>query len=188
MSTMPFVNPPEMNGLIQISSKEEIIRQRLEEARRQLEKEAGIERQSPQHFRRPTEKPFTRSQRDHTTILFGGLTWKHEKLVHGALESLGTSVRPFRCRTRKPFNWVRNTATTGNATPPTSQSATLWNIFRTLRKKGILARKLLIVMCFSRLAPVVHAVSECTRRNIAWLCATPDLTASACCSSSRAAG
>jgi len=35
------------------------------------------------------ERSFTKDQRDRTTILFGGLTWKHEKLVHGALERLG---------------------------------------------------------------------------------------------------
>ena len=35
------------------------------------------------------ERPFTKDQRGHTTLLFGGLTWKHEKLIHGALEGLG---------------------------------------------------------------------------------------------------
>jgi predicted nucleotide-binding protein (sugar kinase/HSP70/actin superfamily) len=35
------------------------------------------------------ERPFAREQRAGTTLLFGGLTWKHEKLVRGALEALG---------------------------------------------------------------------------------------------------
>src|SRR6202007_921602 len=54
-----------------------------------LQKEAGIEQREIRHFHKPIELPFTSLQRDHTTILFGGLTWKHERLVHGALESLG---------------------------------------------------------------------------------------------------
>ena len=61
---------------------EQLIRQRLEEARKRLEQEAGIERKEIHHFHNPIERPFTKLQRDHTTILFGGLTWKHERLVH----------------------------------------------------------------------------------------------------------
>ncbi len=41
------------------------------------------------HFKRPVERPFTRDQREHTTILFGGLTWSHERLIQGAWEGLG---------------------------------------------------------------------------------------------------
>src|SRR5262247_1031345 len=77
------------SGLVNIMSKEELIRQKLEEERNRLAREMGIESQSRQHFKRPVENPFTKSQRKNTTLLFGGLTWKHEQLVHGALEGLG---------------------------------------------------------------------------------------------------
>jgi predicted nucleotide-binding protein (sugar kinase/HSP70/actin superfamily) len=76
-------------SLVNIASKEETIRQKLAEERARLAREMGIEEQQKQHFKRPVENPFTKSQREHTTLLFGGLTWKHEKLVHGALEGLG---------------------------------------------------------------------------------------------------
>jgi predicted nucleotide-binding protein (sugar kinase/HSP70/actin superfamily) len=75
--------------LVNIASKEETIRQKLAEERARLAREMGIEEQQKPHFKRPVENPFTKSQREHTTLLFGGLTWKHEKLVHGALEGLG---------------------------------------------------------------------------------------------------
>jgi predicted nucleotide-binding protein (sugar kinase/HSP70/actin superfamily) len=75
--------------LVNIASKEETIRQKLAEERARLAREMGIEEQQKQHFKRPVENPFTKGQREHTTLLFGGLTWKHEKLVHGALEGLG---------------------------------------------------------------------------------------------------
>jgi predicted nucleotide-binding protein (sugar kinase/HSP70/actin superfamily) len=136
MSTMPFVNPPEMNGLVQIGSKEEIIRQRLEEARRQLEKEAGIERQSPQHFRRPTENPFTRSQRDHTTILFGGLTWKHEKLVHGALESLGYKCEALPVPNKKAFQLGKEYGNNGQCNPTYFTVGNLVEYLQDLEEKG----------------------------------------------------
>ena len=42
MSTVPFNEMPRASGgLVQIGSKEDLIRQRLEEERRRLEKEAG---------------------------------------------------------------------------------------------------------------------------------------------------
>src|SRR5262245_47697616 len=81
------------SGLVNIMSKEELLRQKLEEERLRLSREMGIESHSHQHFKRPVENPFTKSQRANTTLLFGGLTWKHEQLVHGALEGLGYKCR-----------------------------------------------------------------------------------------------
>ncbi|HXG93254.1 MAG TPA: activator of (R)-2-hydroxyglutaryl-CoA dehydratase [Blastocatellia bacterium] len=76
-------------NLVNIKSKEEIIREKLEQERARLAREMGIETQQRQQFFRPVERPFTKDQRAHTTLLFGGLTWKHEYLIHGALEGLG---------------------------------------------------------------------------------------------------
>jgi predicted nucleotide-binding protein (sugar kinase/HSP70/actin superfamily) len=87
------ISPPQPTNpsrpLVNIASKEETIRQKLAEERARLAREMGIEDQQREHFKRPVENPFTKSQREHTTLLFGGLTWKHEQLVHGALEGLG---------------------------------------------------------------------------------------------------
>ncbi|MCL4558303.1 MAG: hypothetical protein M1491_06705 [Deltaproteobacteria bacterium] len=41
------------------------------------------------HYKKHAEPPFTRDQRDRTTVLFGGLTLNHEHLIKGALEGLG---------------------------------------------------------------------------------------------------
>src|SRR6185295_9420163 len=91
MSTQPFEpKPSPVAGLVQISnSLEDIIQQRLAEERARLEREAGVEKSEVHQFKRPTENPFTSKQRGHTTLLFGGLTWKHEKLLHGVFEGLG---------------------------------------------------------------------------------------------------
>ena len=75
--------------LVNITSTEEVIRQKLEQERARLTQEMGIDTQIRQQFKKPVENPFTRSQRANTTLLFGGLTWKHEYLIHGALEGLG---------------------------------------------------------------------------------------------------
>src|SRR5215510_7905478 len=91
MSTQPFEPKPSLGGsLVQINSSiEDIIQKRLAEERARLEKEAGIEKREVHHFKKPVERGFTKDERGHTTLLFGGLTWKHERLVHAALESLG---------------------------------------------------------------------------------------------------
>ncbi|MGA8672943.1 MAG: hypothetical protein WB679_23920, partial [Terracidiphilus sp.] len=38
---------------------------------------------------RPQELPFTAEERGSVTILFGGLTWKHERLIEGLLAGSG---------------------------------------------------------------------------------------------------
>ena len=93
MSTQPQPKPA-MGGLVQIGSSidhsiEQIIQQRLAEERARLEQEAGVVRKEVHHFKKPAEHMFTKEQRGRTTLLFGGLTWKHEKLVHAAFEGLG---------------------------------------------------------------------------------------------------
>jgi len=41
------------------------------------------------HFRRPQELPFTPEEREHVTIILGGLTWKHERLIQAVLQRDG---------------------------------------------------------------------------------------------------
>ena len=98
MSTQPLqpnpAHPRTAAGLVQIGANSEaaieaIIQARLAEERARLEREAGLQKKEAHHFKKPVEKPFTKQQRGHTTLLFGGLTWKHEKLLHAAFESLG---------------------------------------------------------------------------------------------------
>lgn len=46
------------------------------------------------HYKAYKPKPFLREQREDTTILFGGLTWKHERLIQGAMHNLKYKVEP----------------------------------------------------------------------------------------------
>src|SRR5262249_7297134 len=56
---------------------------------RRLEAEAHVR---ANHFQRPVERPFTAAERSRVTILFGGLTWKHEWLLRAAFASAGYRV------------------------------------------------------------------------------------------------
>jgi predicted nucleotide-binding protein (sugar kinase/HSP70/actin superfamily) len=143
MSTAPFSNPTAINGLVQIDSKEEIIRRRLAEERRRLEKEAGLEDQAIAHFHRPAENPFVRSQRDKTTILFGGLTWKHEKLVHGALESLGYRCEALPVPNKKAFQLGKEYGNNGQCNPTYFTVGNLVEYVQDLEEKGLTKREII---------------------------------------------
>src|SRR3970040_2590609 len=119
MSTVaPVQNTTGSGELFKIVSGEAQIRRRLDEERRRLELEAGIERREVHHFHKPIELPFTKLQRDDTTLLFGGLTWKHERMVHAALESLGYRCESGPVPNKKAFQLGKEYGNNGQGNPP----------------------------------------------------------------------
>lgn len=138
MATFPSTSGTNGSGeLFRILSKEDLIRQRLEEERRRLEKEAGIESKKMHHFHRPIELPFTKSQRDRTTILYGGLTWKHEKLVHAALESLGYKCEAVPVPNKKAFQLGKEYGNNGQCNPTYFTVGNLVQFLQNLEEKGL---------------------------------------------------
>ncbi len=73
------------------------IQQLLDEKKQALSDEEGVSFQSVNlQFQRPVEHDFTADQRDRTTLLFGGFTFRHEYLIKCHFENLGyaTDVLP----------------------------------------------------------------------------------------------
>ena len=68
---------------------EAAIQEHLAAERGRLEAEIGLKEKKASHFLRPEENFFSADQREYTTILFGGLTPKHERLLEGAIAGLG---------------------------------------------------------------------------------------------------
>ena len=134
---MPEVSPSA--NLVQIGSTtvEETIRQRLAEERARLEREAGLVHHDHNQFKRPKERPFTRSERGHTTLLFGGLTWKHEKLVQGALEGLGYLARPVPTPNVKAFQTGKEYGNNGQCNPTYFTVGNLVQYLQTLEAEGM---------------------------------------------------
>ena len=54
----------------------------------------GLDHQPVEHWVDANPQTFTKDQRAHTTILFGGLTMAHDQLVRAALAGLGYDIRP----------------------------------------------------------------------------------------------
>src|SRR5487761_746355 len=143
MSTTPLTKAPQEGGLVQILPKEAVIRQRLEDERRRLEEEAGLVGRSSQKFRKPAERPFVRSDRDNTTILFGGLTWKHEKLVHGALESLGYKCEALPVPNKKAFQLGKEYGNNGQCNPTYFTVGNLVEYVQGLEEKGLSKKEII---------------------------------------------
>src|SRR5947209_2929103 len=139
MSTQPF-EPKAMPAadLVQIgASIEDTIQRRLAEERARLENEAGIVKREAHHFKRPTENLFTAGQRPSTTLLFGGLTWKHEKLVHGALEGLGYRAEAVPTPNVKAFQTGKEYGNNGQCNPTYFTVGNLVQYLQSLEEQGL---------------------------------------------------
>src|SRR5512142_2684541 len=131
------VNPAPQPGLVQITAVEDLIQQRVAEERARLEKEAGLVHKEVHHFQKPVERGFTADQRKNTTLLFGGLTWKHEKLVHGALEGLGYRCEVVPTPDVKAFQLGKEYGNNGQCNPTYFTVGNLVQYLQKLEESGI---------------------------------------------------
>jgi predicted nucleotide-binding protein (sugar kinase/HSP70/actin superfamily) len=69
-------------------SEEEIF-QLIAAERERLLRERGLTAGPAKHFAKPVERAFCAEERNKITILFGGLTWKHEKVIQAVFEGCG---------------------------------------------------------------------------------------------------
>ena len=144
MSTQPFEpKPTPPIGLVQIDSIEDIIRKRLADERARLEAEAGVAKREAHHFKKPVERGFTKDQRGHTTLLFGGLTWKHEKLVHGAFEGLGYVSEVIPTPDVRAFQAGKEYGNNGQCNPTYFTVGNLVQYLQTLEEQGLTKQEII---------------------------------------------
>jgi len=89
------------------------------------------------HFKRPVERPFTRDQRPYTTVLFGGLTWNHERLIKGAWEGLGYKCDVVPTPDVKAFQLGKEYGNNGQCNPTYFTVGNLVQYLQGLEKKGL---------------------------------------------------
>jgi predicted nucleotide-binding protein (sugar kinase/HSP70/actin superfamily) len=128
--------------LVNITPKEELIRRKLDEERARLVRELGIDVTVREHFKRPVENFFSKEQRGHTTILFGGLTWKHEFLIHGALEGLGYRCEAIPTPNVQAFQLGKEYGNNGQCNPTYFTVGNLVQHLQTLERKGLSKREI----------------------------------------------
>ncbi|HSF29418.1 MAG TPA: activator of (R)-2-hydroxyglutaryl-CoA dehydratase [Candidatus Tectomicrobia bacterium] len=124
-------------AFVPTSQLEAMIQQRLQEERARLEREAGIEEATHHHFRRPEERPFTKAQRSHTTVLFGGLTWKHERILHGSIAGLGYKVMPLPNADKQSFQIGKEYGNNGQCNPTYFTVGNLVKYLQSLESQGL---------------------------------------------------
>src|SRR5512146_495383 len=127
---------PRDPNLIQIQQIDDLIRERLQRERERLEAEAGLEHRTVRHFHRPVERSFTKDQRATTTILFGGLTWKHEKLIHGVLENLGYRCEAVPTPDKRAFQLGKEYGNNGQCNPTYFTVGNLVQYLQKLEEQG----------------------------------------------------
>lgn len=85
----------------------------------------------PAPYRAYRPLPFTRAERDRVTVLFGGLHWRAERVIQGALENLGYRARVLPTATREDLLTGREVADIGQCCPTSFTTGSLANFLRT---------------------------------------------------------
>jgi predicted nucleotide-binding protein (sugar kinase/HSP70/actin superfamily) len=83
-----------------------------------------------QPYRAYKPRPFTREERDEVTILFGGLHWRVERVLQGAMEGLGYKARILPTATRADLLTGREVADIGQCCPTSFTTGNLANVLR----------------------------------------------------------
>jgi predicted nucleotide-binding protein (sugar kinase/HSP70/actin superfamily) len=125
-----------VDGLRPAQTEAEI--QRLVEAERaRLASELGLHSETPKHFRRPVEKPFTAEERGKITILFGGLSLKHERVIHAVFEGCGYRCEIMPTANVTAFQLGKEYGNNGQCNPTYFTVGNLVQYLQGLEAKGI---------------------------------------------------
>ncbi|HTM38472.1 MAG TPA: hypothetical protein VL156_17095 [Terriglobales bacterium] len=127
-------------NFVQIENDTEI-KKRLEAERARLRKSAGLSQ--PDHFHRPLERAFTAEQRAHTTILFGGFTWKHEELIRAVFQGCGYRCERLPVPDVAAFQIGKEYGNNGQCNPTYFTVGNLVQYLQFLEKEGIPRQQIL---------------------------------------------
>ncbi len=83
-----------------------------------------------QHYRAYKPQPFTKAEREHVTVLFGGLQWRAEQIIQGALERLGYNAKVLPTATKEDLLTGREVADIGQCCPTSFTTGNLANFLR----------------------------------------------------------
>lgn len=70
-----------------------------------------------QHYKAYRPRPFVKAERPDVTILYGGLTWKHERLLQGVMENLSYNAQPLPNITRSDLDVGKEYVDAGSCSP-----------------------------------------------------------------------
>src|SRR5215510_12901357 len=82
------------------------------------------------HYTAYTPRPFTRDERDTVTLLYGGLTWKHERMIQGVFHNLDYKAEPLPNITRPDLDAGKELIDVGACCPTTFVTGNLVNFLK----------------------------------------------------------
>lgn len=82
------------------------------------------------HYTTYKPRPFVSSERDTVTLLYGGLTWKHERLIQGVFHNLGYRAEPLPNVARIDLDTGKELIDTGACCPTTFVTGNLANFLK----------------------------------------------------------
>jgi predicted nucleotide-binding protein (sugar kinase/HSP70/actin superfamily) len=123
------------SSLLQNGSQIDPISATLDSERARLRREAGLVQ--IQHFKKPVERAFTAGERDRVTILFGGLTWKHEKLIQAVFQGSGYKCEMIPTADVSDFQAGKEYGNNGQCNPTYFTVGNLVQHLQRLEKQGM---------------------------------------------------
>lgn len=121
------------NRKVSLPLLSDAVEQTLAAERERMMREAGLTVGDVRHFKRPVERPFTRSEREHTTIWVGGLTLRHDQLVKAGLEGLGYKVELIPVPKKADFQAGKEYGNNGQCNPTYFTVGALVNHLKRMR-------------------------------------------------------
>src|SRR6201992_3251180 len=116
---------------------EEEIQRKLAQERARLASMMGLDSGPVRHFQRPVERPFTAEERGKVTILFGGLTWKHERVIQAVFEGCGYRCEIMPVPNVSAFQLGKEYGNNGQCNPTYFTVGNLVQHLQTLEARGL---------------------------------------------------
>jgi predicted nucleotide-binding protein (sugar kinase/HSP70/actin superfamily) len=132
--------PTAVNEIVQTDFEREI-QARIDAERARLRAAAGLAR--IREFKKPVERAFTGSERDYVTILFGGLTWKHEEMIKAVFRGSGYKCENIPTPVVADFQAGKEFGNNGQCNPTYFTVGNLVRHLQGLEKEGLTRQQII---------------------------------------------
>jgi predicted nucleotide-binding protein (sugar kinase/HSP70/actin superfamily) len=85
---------------------------------------------APNHYAAYKPRPFKKEERNNVTVLYGGLTWKHERLIQGAFHNLKYKAEPLPNIARDDLDAGKELIDVGACCPTIFTTGSLVNLLK----------------------------------------------------------
>ncbi len=113
------------------------------QSRRNLSILGRSDSEASRHYRRPPERPFLESEKDHTHILLGGLTRRHERFIQAVFHGCGYKCEILPAPDQNAFQTGKEYGNNGQCSPAYFTSGSLIQYLKRLEAAGLSRRQII---------------------------------------------